>query len=495
MAPGSASVWYPGEPAARAVLGESARPISVWPDATAHGLLLFAGLAGLAVAASPAASSPRGATVAALGVVFAGLALSIYAIVARASFGPLLYGRFKVPTVMPFGPYVSKNHFAGYVGMTAIVALGLAFGLKDREGQGREGLAWVASPHAARILVVFGAAFTIVLAVFASLSRGGAIGLLAGSAILAALRFDKRRSRSQGIVAAVLVLCLAAAAVMLLPREAHDRLTSLTGAASEASGSFRLDTWRAALRLARSSALVGSGVGAFVDALPRFKTSHGGLRIEHAENDYVEWLAETGVVGFALGAAALAFLLRAALARLSPPLGRLHRGIAMGAIAAMAALLVHGAVDFNSRIPANAALFLLLASIGLPWRGARLGPGSTAAFALVLLLLAGLSWRASFETPLGGREDIAAAAAIADPVARGIRLERAAAALSATLHRRPADAESWFLLGWTRAAQGAGEEGAALATYGSTLDPQRKPLVDAASALSAGRSLAAPDPR
>ena len=130
------------------------------------------------------------------------------------------------------------------------------------------------------------------LAALASLSRGGARALAAGAAAcspsassrLAAAAGAPWRPRS-------VAGCSASILVALVPPEAHERLRTLSGA------SFRLDTWRDSLRLAASSPVLGHGLGAFHDAYPRFKRGHGIVRVEHAENDYLETLAETGAPG------------------------------------------------------------------------------------------------------------------------------------------------------------------------------------------------------
>jgi hypothetical protein len=129
VAPGSHTVWRPADPAVLAVLGTAPRPVSVDPGSTLRALALTGGLALLALLAAPALSRPTPA-VRAAGVVAAfGFALSAFAILARARFGALLYGTIAVPTVSPFGPFVSKNHFAGWVAMGALLVAGLALGL------------------------------------------------------------------------------------------------------------------------------------------------------------------------------------------------------------------------------------------------------------------------------------------------------------------------------------------------------------------------------
>ena len=479
MAPGAARVWYSADPAVAAVLGMGPHPVSVSPDATAIGLALWIGLVGLAYLAAPAAASSRGAVIAATAVAFSGTALSAYAIVARAAFGPLLYGRFPVPTVMPFGPFVSKNHFAGYVAMAAVITLGLTFDLIDREKRGASPLSWIDSRRAYRILLGFGAVVVMVAAVLVSLSRGGAVSLVAGVVTLLALRWRNAASPLRLVVPLVGV---AMAVLALLPADVHRRLATLAEASRQDVASFRVDTWRASLRLVAGSPIVGSGIGAYVDALPPYKRTGGGFRIEHAENDYLEWLGETGVVGGVLGAAALVGLWRSARRRLADGVGT-HRAIALGALGAATALLVHSAVDFNTRLPSNAALFLLALAMAChpgDKTASRLATVGAGAF----VLAAGfLIWRSPPSAVATPRSDALAASAITDPSARALRVARAESALVPALRRRPADAEAWFLLGWTRFAQGRTVEAAAFARRATDLDPARTVLRERARAL------------
>lgn len=479
LAPGSHAVWHPAAPEVTAVLGTGARPVSVDPDSTLRGVALAGGLALLALLAAPALARPDRA-VRAVGVVGAfGFALSAYAIFARARFGVLLYGTIAVPTVSPFGPFVSKNHFAGWVAMGTLLVAGLALGLADR-ARGRGG-DWTADPRAGAVILAIVAALAMALAGLASLSRGGAFALVAGGACLVALRAF-RGSRRRPWPSLVLAGVLASILVALVPPEAHERVRTLSGA------SFRLDTWRDSLRLSASSPLLGHGLGAFHDAYPRFKRGHGIVRVEHAENDYIETLAETGGVGLGLALAGFAFVLAGAVRGVAGGPDRTVRGIGTGALAALAALAAHSAVDFNLRIPSNAALAALAAAAAAGAAGVRprplprAGAAGLAAGALALLLAA-----ASLpDRPwLAARQEAVQAVASVAPAVRRLRLERAEAALLRLLGRRPAQAESWLLLAGTRAALGDAASGAVLARHAAWLDPGRPGLAAAVDGLSA----------
>jgi O-antigen ligase len=498
LAPGSHAVWHPAVPEAVAVLGSGPSPVSVDPDTTLRGLALTGGLALLALLAAPAFSRPATAVRAVAFLAAFGVALSAYAIFARARFGALLYGRLPVPTVSPFGPFVSKNHFAGWIAMATLLVAGLAVGLADRAR--RQGGDWTADSRAGGVVLAIVAALAMALGGLASLSRGGTIALAAGGACFVALvvlraRPDResggvrRPGRARALPSLALAGVLGVVLVALVPPEAHDRIRSLSGA------SFRLDTWRDSLRLAASSPVLGQGLGAFHDAYPRFKQGHGILRVEHAENDYVETLAETGAAGFALAVLGFVLLLAAAGKALASAPDRAVRGVGMGAVAALAALAVHSAVDFNLRIPSNAALAALAAAAAAGVTGVRARPLSRpGALALAagslgvlgaVLVLPDRPWVAA-------RQQVLQAASADAPAVRRLRLERAAAALERQLGRRPAPAESWLLLGWTRAALGDATAGAALARHAAWLDPARPGLAEAALRLSAAP--AAPPP-
>jgi O-antigen ligase len=479
LAPGSHAVWHPAAPEAAAVLGAGPHPVSVDPDSTLRGIALTGGLALLGLLAAPAFSRPDRAVRALAVVAAGGVLLSAYAIFARARFGALLYGRIAVPTVTPYGPFVNKNHFAGWIAMATLLVAGLALGLADR-ARGRAG-DWTTDSRAGGVILSIAAALAMALAGLASLSRGGAFALAAGGGCFAALRFSRGRKRRRALwPTLVLAGVLGSILVALVPPEARERVRTLSGA------SFRLDTWRDSLRLALSSPALGHGLGAFHDAYPRFKRGNGMVRVEHAENDYVETLAETGGPGLALALAGFVLVLRAAGRGIAAGPDRAVRGMSTGAVAALAALAAHSAVDFDLRIPSNAALAALAAAAAAGAAGVRPRPlpragavGIAAGALLLLLAAASLPDRPW----LAARREVIQATVSGAPAVRRLRLERAEVALARLLKRRPAQAESWLQLAGTRAALGDASAGAALARHAVWLDPGRPGLAEAADRL------------
>jgi O-antigen ligase len=490
VAPGPAAVWYPAPPAAAAVVGHGAHPVSVDPQATRRVLAFTTGVLALALVSVPALRARRSAVAAVLVVVGGALVVAVYGVVARTLFGSLLFGSIPVPTIAPFGSFVSKNHFAGYVEMATLLGAGLAWGLADEARRSPRALSWVGSPRAGRVVVAAGAALAMGLAVLLSQSRGGAVSLVAGALVLVSLRLVVRRkavpSRRLGATALVLV-ALAAGAALALPPEARTRLATLAGMGHDNSGQFRLGVWSDTLRLTATSPLVGHGLGAYADALPPRKTGLGYVTIEHAESDVLELLAEGGLVGLLLALAALAGAARVVVRGLAQQTDRLKRGLGLGAAAGASALLVHSAFDFNLRIPSNALLFAFLGALALamatvPESAPSRSPIGALAVALALAFAATTPAAATSNLPDEARAFTVKGGRPVTPM----RVAQAKGAVTAHLQRRPADAESWLFLAWLRSASGARDEAGALARYAAQLDPERAAIQSEAARIEAG---------
>jgi len=477
LAPGSFRVWHPASEAVAAVLGPGAHPISLDPETTLRSVALVFGLGLLAGLAAPSFSRSATAARAVAAVGVSGFCLSAYAIYARSRFGNLLFGSIPVPTVRPFGSFVSKNHFAGYVEMAALLTAGLAIGLVASErARGRD---WTEGSRAGAVIAAMVGAVAMALAVLVSLSRGGVVSLTVGSAALVGfLLLRSRRARTRAGLLGALALAGGVGVLLLsiVPPEAHERMRSLGGA------DFRLDTWRDSARAAAASPVVGLGLGSFHDAYPFYKHGHGLIRVEHAENDYLETAVEGGFVGLGLLLAAGALLLIGG----GVPADATVRGIGLGAAAGLTALAVHSAVDFNLRIPSNAALAAVLAAAAA---GAAPGVRALARPAAALLGAGALALAGALVVLPGPRAIDARAEAVRvaeaqTATARALRLARAEASLVGVLRRRPAHAESWLLLAGVRAAAGDARSAAALARHAAALDPTRESLQDAAARLA-----------
>jgi hypothetical protein len=493
VATGSYAIWHPSNVAAASVLGDVWRPISIHPSATLASLTFIAATIGLAIVAAPAACERRRLErVATVAVAMAAL-VAVYGVVARAVLGPLIYGTYPVPTITPFGPFVSKNHFAGYVELAALLAIGLAVGLSDH-GQ-RNPLGWTKSRTGSRVMWASGAALALGSAVLLSLSRGGALSLAAGLAVFGAVRLLRRKKATAGRVILFASIALVVGALLVsLPREAHERLTSIGQGVRDTSVNYRLATFAASVRAFASSPMLGFGLGAFADALPRFKRTFGDLRVEHAENDYLEVAVETGVAGVVIAFTSVLLIARTVVRSYPHEESRLKRAIVASAAGALATIAVHALADFQLRIPSNAVLSALMAVLACCIVPPRLAPTPRRAAPIVagLIAFAPLAiWVAQARPRADGIGEVKRTAGATDAGSQKLRATRAEASLSRAVHSRPAAPELWLALAWTRLV--LGRSGVAeLALHARELEPASHQVETEAQALIRRAAMPAP---
>jgi O-antigen ligase len=250
-----------------------------------------------------------------------------------------------------FGPYVNRNHFAGFVELTLPL-----------------GLAMIAFRGVRRQLLPLTALLTIVpiSALVLSGSRGGIIGFAFEVGILALLAWSRRAPswKSPRLIAAgVLALVVLATVAWVGADRAIERFSSIKS--PEVALSRRASMAHGAARIFLDHPVLGSGVGTMVDVFPLYETAYDGKTIDHVHNDYMETLAESGIVGGFSCAMFLWLLLRQARKNFDSEQSHFSRALHAGAMAAIGGLLLHSLVDFNLQIPANALLFLLQAALAL----------------------------------------------------------------------------------------------------------------------------------
>jgi O-antigen ligase len=119
-----------------------------------------------------------------------------------------------------------------------------------------------------------------------------------------------------------------------------------------------------ALELAKDYPVFGAGGGTFYTAFPRYRGPELKAYFDFAHNDYIQFLAETGVVGLALAGSLPLFALVLAVLALARRRDPLARGFAFAVLMGVVSLGIHSTVDFNLQIPANALAFLVLIAYG-----------------------------------------------------------------------------------------------------------------------------------
>jgi O-antigen ligase len=243
----------------------------------------------------------------------------------------------------PFGPYVNRNHFAGFVELVLPVGLALLV---------FRGLRTTAFPMVGLLTIVPLGALIL------SGSRGGIVSLAFELGVLVLLARSRKRPEGPRI-AGIAIVGLAAIALIawMGAGKAIERFSTMR--AGDVLLARRTTMFRGAWHVFLDHPIQGSGLGTFVAVYPRYETGYDGKVVDHAHNDYVEILAETGILGGLCCAAFLWILFREARKNFEAEQGHFSRALHAGAITAVAGLLLHSFVDFNLHIPSNALLFLL----------------------------------------------------------------------------------------------------------------------------------------
>ncbi len=260
------------------------------------------------------------------------------------------------------GTLVSRNHFALLMEILLPLSAVLAVARDDIGGdstsrdQGER--------LAKRILLGACIAFQA-LALLLSQSRSGiAAALLAAAlvyALVRALGSDASDSRSKTGRQRSAAAVVGAGAVVALALAAFVGLEPLVDRFAEAPRHFeagRAPVWKTAVAAATEAPIFGHGWGTFGALASAYRPEPTGLSFEHAHSDYLEVLAETGLVGFGLAMWLVAAIVRRTLATLSTPLTHRQR-LAVGALAAsLFAVLIHSLADFGLRVPGVAMTFV-----------------------------------------------------------------------------------------------------------------------------------------
>jgi O-antigen ligase len=244
-----------------------------------------------------------------------------------------------------FGPYVNRNHFAGFVELTLPV-----------------GLALLAFRGVRRELFPLASLLTIVpvSALVLSGSRAGIIGLAFGIGVLALLARSRQAMRGPRMVAVAMVALAALALIAWVgARGAIERFTPQHS--NGIAFSRRAIMFSGAAHIFLDHPILGSGLGTTVSVYPRYETQYDSRIVDHVHDDYIEALAETGLLGGLCGVAFLWRLYRDARRNFQADQSHFSRALHAGAIAALCALLLHSFADFNLHIPSNALLFLVMA--------------------------------------------------------------------------------------------------------------------------------------
>ncbi|MCI5132900.1 MAG: O-antigen ligase domain-containing protein, partial [Candidatus Electrothrix sp. EH2] len=291
-----------------------------------------------------------------------------------------------------FGPWVYKNHYAGFMVMLCPLVLSqflLRRPVLDRTGTCREKFLAFFSEDGVAAYFFWGFGTVVILAsVFLTQSRGGILSLSFGLLLFIVLT---RQRRKTGILS---LLILAGAFFIIVGwyswEPILERFSRIFESGTGTIKDDRLLIWTDSLKIIADFPLTGSGFGTFIDIFPAYKTLPDNLLYDHAHNDFLELLADGGLIA---GGAALCFIV--SVLKTGYKQIRFRKDtravlLAVGAFSGLAGLLVYSIFDFNLHNGANGLYFAFFCALLISAGHTRQYYQSTPTLLLPLLLPAPL---------------------------------------------------------------------------------------------------------
>jgi O-antigen ligase len=281
-------------------------------------------------------------------VTIFGFIFAFFAILQAVLSPNKIYGIYEPRFAVPFGSFVNRHNFAAYMEMTLALPLGLMFaGAINRDKR----------------LIYITAIGLMGVALLLSGSRGGFIALVAEVFFLIILTTKTKSSAQTAVKIGLSVLLMAVIVFGAFLIGGESSLTRFAEtAASKDFSTNRTHIWNVTLSVIKNTLPFGAGLGGFGTAYTPFDSMSGFERVEQAHNDYLQVLADAGIVGLLLGAFFIYELFKNGL-RNAKTASKFRRGVAVSALAGCFAVLVHSLFDFVLHTTAISVLFVVLISL------------------------------------------------------------------------------------------------------------------------------------
>ncbi|CAN5833965.1 hypothetical protein BH24ACI1_BH24ACI1_21700 [soil metagenome] len=300
-----------------------------------------------------------------LTIIISGSLMAFYGILQHLANLEAIYNLRLPFQATPFASFVNKHHFAAFMEMTIGVTLGLLFGKATENNK--------------RIFLII-AIVIMGIALILTGSRGGILSLLGVIVfVVAANLLQKPISEIDSPIAGgksylrnfafiggglTLILVLFGTVLLLGGDDSLLRGIGLQNPKDDISNG-RLHFWQIALRIFFDYPILGAGLNAFGIVFTRYDSWNGMYRVEQAHNDYLQILADAGILGFACVAAFIYLLFKKGLQTVRESSDRFRRSTAVGALAGCFGILIHSFFDFPLRTPSNAFFFLTLTTLAM----------------------------------------------------------------------------------------------------------------------------------
>ena len=341
--------------------------ISVWPNDTLVAFVLYASLALLLVGTARLLSLTGGRRLVQALTVF-GVILALIGIIQKPLYTGAIYGLWSLDIGrMPFGPFVNRNHFAGWMLMALPLTLALLSGGIHRSMRGlkpgwRHKVLWFSSPEASQLILVAAAAIIMALALMLTMSRSGIAAFMLSLVIMASFVVRASDTRSRRLASTA---CFVLLVIIVVVWSGPEVLASRFAAGDWGEFNNRRGAWTDAWSVVRDFPLSGTGLNTYWAAALFYQRHELDYFFAQAHNDYFQIAAEGGLLLILPVIACIGIFVRNVSRTMYDQRGSMAWWLRAGAVTSLLSIACQETVEFSLQMPGNAVLFTIICAIAL----------------------------------------------------------------------------------------------------------------------------------
>jgi O-antigen ligase len=263
------------------------------------------------------------------------------------------------------GTLINRNHYALLMNLAICVGVGYVYYrsqrlLREKKLSIRNVLA---VPGYAKLGWILALLALMGLAVIFSMSRMGIVAMFCSVGVMIvganATRAEKRGLKV-GVLFLIVVLGLALYTGIDPVLVRYENLSHERSLEND-----RVSLWIEAWGMVQKNIVFGTGLGTFQWTFPAYETADPDIKAKYAHNDYLQAMAEVGIVGLVLILCGLILILRTAIKNVRFSDDPLVSGAGLGVLGALTAIVLQEGTDFGMYIPAVAILFSIVVGLNL----------------------------------------------------------------------------------------------------------------------------------
>jgi O-antigen ligase len=302
------------------------------------------------------------------GLAIVGAALTLVAIAQKGMSAQRIYGLWlPLEPASPYGPFVNRNHFAGWMLMVMPLTIGYLIarvtqGMRHVGRGWRSRIVWFSSSEASETILIAFAVFLMALGLTMSTSRSGTLGLI-GALAISAWFVVRRRTASisrRGVLTTYFIFVM----VIAIGWAGVDRLAARFGEGDPVTIGNRTIIWSDTLTIAKDFPFFGTGLNTYGVSTLFYQTVMPETHLAQAHNDYLQLMAEGGALVGVPVLFAVVVLVRLIRKRFRQvPSESTDYWIRIGAVTGITAIALQEIADFSLQMPGNAVVFVVVLAI------------------------------------------------------------------------------------------------------------------------------------